>query len=198
MAKSDKYMADHVRSAKIWLERAERSFDSQSDIKGELNLMLAEAEMKNLRKKKTNWRYKSFVTAGVAVVVAAILGSAFFLYTRQTQPVPPPVPAWERQSSLPASKPVTPTGPVPEQTAPIEVTPAELEGPAYASPEQTGETEAQTGRDGVTAPPPVPAPAPAEPAAPPTEDTPVLTDRQIQAAVQDARHTLRSTANETN
>lgn len=198
MAKSDKYMAEHVRSAKIWLERAERSFDSQSDIKGELNLMLAEAEMKNLRKKKTNRRYKSFVTAGVAVVVAAVLGSAFFLYTRQTQPVPQPVPAWERQSSLPVPKPVTPTGPVPEQTAPIEVTPAELEGPAYASPEQTGEAEAQTGRDGVTAPPPASVQAPAEPAAPPTEDTPVLTDRQIQAAVQDARHTLRSTANETN
>lgn len=189
MAKSDKYMADHVRSAKMWLERAERSFDSQSDIKGELNLMLAEAEMKNLRKKKAGRRYRPFVTAGVAVIVAAVLGSAFFMYTRPKQPVPQP---------LPVAKPVTPTVPVPEQTAPIEVTPAELEGPAYVSPEQAGEAETPPDRAGVTAPPPAPAPMTAEPAAPPTEDTPVLTDRQIQAAVQDARHTLRSTANEMN
>ena len=51
MGKSGNNIAEHVRSAKMWLEKAEQSFDRQSEIQGELNLMLAEAEMKNLRKR---------------------------------------------------------------------------------------------------------------------------------------------------
>ena len=50
MAKSDNEQAERVRSARAWLERAEKSFDNKADVRGELNLMLAEAEMKNLRK----------------------------------------------------------------------------------------------------------------------------------------------------
>ena len=54
MGLADKHKAAHVRSAKKWLEKAEQSFDNQSTVKGELNLMLAEAEMKNLRKQCGN------------------------------------------------------------------------------------------------------------------------------------------------
>lgn len=58
MAKSDNERAERVRSARAWLERAEKSFDNKADVRGELNLMLAEAEMKNLRK-TTVWAVKS-------------------------------------------------------------------------------------------------------------------------------------------
>ena len=36
----------HLRSAQGWLSKAEQSFDEQKDIRGELNLMLAQAELK--------------------------------------------------------------------------------------------------------------------------------------------------------
>lgn len=52
MRKSDEEKVKRVRSAKAWLEKAEESFGKQSDVRGELNLMLAEAEMKQMRKKR--------------------------------------------------------------------------------------------------------------------------------------------------
>ena len=50
MKHSQRDTVHRVRAVRSWLEKAEASFDEESDIKGELNLMLAEAEMKNLRK----------------------------------------------------------------------------------------------------------------------------------------------------
>lgn len=207
MAKSDKYMADHVRSAKVWLEKAEQSFNSQSDIKGELNLMLAEAEMKNLRKKRAAAiGVKEIVIAGMAAI-AAIVGIGWFWYERQDEPVVNrPVRQFEeRQVRPPAPKPVAPpTTPAPaDDMAPIEMTPADIEGPAYvptqpAVPEMTPTASPGTAVDTSSADPVPPLPqTPAAPVDTPTEDTPVLTDQQIQDAVQDARHTLRSTVKET-
>lgn len=50
MKRSQNDTLHRVRAVQSWLEKAEASFDKESDIKGELNLMLAEAEMKNLRR----------------------------------------------------------------------------------------------------------------------------------------------------
>lgn len=47
MKHSQRDTVHRVRAVRSWLEKAEASFDEESDIKGELNLMLAEAEMKN-------------------------------------------------------------------------------------------------------------------------------------------------------
>lgn len=206
MAKSDKYMADHVRSAKVWLEKAERSFNSQSDIQGELNLMLAEAEMKNLRKKRAaKIPLKQMAIACIAAM-AAIAGIGWFWYERHDEPVVerPARHIEERHVTPPA--PVAPPPAVPaDDAAPIEMTPADMEGPAYipAQPDSwTAPAEPVPSPETVhtVTPDTAPAPAASEPAmAPvdtPAEHTPVLTDRQIQDAVQDARHTLRSTAKE--
>ena len=50
MKRSQNDTLHRVRAVQSWLEKAEASFDKESEIKGELNLMLAEAEMKNLRR----------------------------------------------------------------------------------------------------------------------------------------------------
>ena len=67
MKYSQRDTVHRVRAVRSWLEKAEASFDEESDIKGELNLMLAEAEMKNLRKHhpvSKNWlRASALVTA---------------------------------------------------------------------------------------------------------------------------------------
>ena len=45
MGKTEHDKAEQVHSARVWLDKAERSFRSRSEIQGELNLLLAEAEM---------------------------------------------------------------------------------------------------------------------------------------------------------
>ena len=191
MGKSDKYMADHVRSAKVWLEKAERSFNSQSDIQGELNLMLAEAEMKNLRKKKRRTLGKriAIVTAALGII---LIGTSAFLAQRRPVDTALPPPAQTVRLAPPTA--VTETAPPLPGKSSVPLAPLSMQAVTVTMP------EAQT----VPEPAPLPQAQPApeaphqtsttEPAAPAAD--PVLSDQQVQAAVQDARHTLRSTATE--
>lgn len=184
-------MADHVRSAKVWLEKAERSFNSQSDIQGELNLMLAEAEMKNLRKKKRRTLGKriAIVTAALGII---LIGTSAFLAQRRPVDTALPPPAQTVRLAPPTA--VTETAPPLPGKSSVPLAPLSMQAVTVTMP------EAQT----VPEPAPLPQAQPApeaphqtsttEPAAPAAE--PVLSDQQVQAAVQDARHTLRSTATE--
>ena len=57
-AKSSLSLLRRIRSAKSSLENAEQSFKDNQSMRGELDLMLAEAELKTLRKKSSlpwNW-----------------------------------------------------------------------------------------------------------------------------------------------
>ena len=45
-------VCSRIRNAKASLENAERSFRSHQEVRGELDLMLAEAELDNLRQKR--------------------------------------------------------------------------------------------------------------------------------------------------
>jgi len=46
-------MSKHVKAAKAWLGKAEQSFDKEQNIRGELNLMLAQAELQRAQESKT-------------------------------------------------------------------------------------------------------------------------------------------------
>ena len=87
MGKKDREKAASVRSARKWLEQAEQSFDDDSHIKGELNLMLAEAEMKNLRKNHGAKRQKVLRFSALATALL-LAGCAFFFLGHGTVPVP--------------------------------------------------------------------------------------------------------------
>ena len=64
MAKSGKSLFDRIGSVKNSLENAEQSFKDNQDMRGELDLMLAEAELKNLRRKKdVPWTWNRHVLA---------------------------------------------------------------------------------------------------------------------------------------
>ena len=52
MAQPGNSVFRRIRSVKSSLDNAEQSFLDNKDIRGELDLMLAEAELKNLRQKK--------------------------------------------------------------------------------------------------------------------------------------------------
>lgn len=181
MEKSDKYMADHVRSAKIWLEKAEQSFNSQSDIQGELNLMLAEAEMKNLRKKKRRTLGKRILAVCAVLACVGVGGMSALVLTHSHQEAAMP----GQSIAVPKASVTTAVVPqAPPQTAdsetqvPLEPVPApaqEVSEPESAEPEEQAMTVSNV---------------PDSVAAPAAE--PVLSDREVQAAVQDARHVLRS------
>lgn len=184
MDKPDTNMAAHVRSIKQWLEKAEQSYDSQSEIKGELNLMLAEAEMKNLRKNHSAGRHLLYHgVAPIAIIVIAVFGIVFhpsvpiaeshrgetrsgFVSTSVQDNESTP----EKQESQPiVSKPDLPEQSQPVDTAVTDEQPIETEQSPNQTVQETAPVQQYT-------------------AAPSAN---VLSDRQMQATVQDARRSLR-------
>lgn len=68
-----------IRAIKSSLDKAEKSFENDSRMRGELDLMLAEAEMNNLRKKQ-GWSWNRQLLAGCVAlfVIAASLGGYYY------------------------------------------------------------------------------------------------------------------------
>lgn len=87
MAELKDRMSKHVKAAKTWLGRAEQSFDKEQNIRGELDLMLAQAELKRAQESKTTDKttydkyrlIRSILAAGVAglLVVVGFSGWGF-------------------------------------------------------------------------------------------------------------------------
>lgn len=70
--------AAHLRAAQGWLSKAERSFDEKKEIRGELNLMLAQAELKRAqeekRTSKTRFRYACYRHGGALICAMLLFG----------------------------------------------------------------------------------------------------------------------------
>ena len=71
-------VCNRIRNVRASLDNAERSFRSNQDVRGELDLMLAEAELENLRQKRTGWiswtRHALALCLAVLVLAAGGLG----------------------------------------------------------------------------------------------------------------------------
>lgn len=79
----------HVKSAKQWLEKAEGSFERHSAIKGRLNLLLAEAEMQQLREKRQRSSEYIWWQQLSAVAVAVVIGIGILcMWPKIVQPSP--------------------------------------------------------------------------------------------------------------
>ena len=75
MTQSSRTLFQRIRCIKSSLDKAEQSFMDNKDIRGELDLMLAEAELKNLRRKKDRpWSWNRQVLAGCAAVLLIVAG----------------------------------------------------------------------------------------------------------------------------
>ena len=165
MKHSQRDTVHRVRAVRSWLEKAEASFDKESDIKGELNLMLAEAEMKNLRKHHPV--SKGWLRTGAVITALFLALGGWYGFHLYGQGASPPVMGTVTPAPAPPAEPAAPA--TPDRDEPM-VQPAATAVTAPATPVQS-------------------APAPVR-----TETKAVLSDRQVQATVQEARHTLRGTS----
>jgi len=89
-------LKNHVRAAREWLGQAEHSLDNKEDIRGDLNVMLAQAELQRAQETKElmpmqRWLYR---LAPVAAAVILVMGSLLFWQWQQprsvTAPMQPP------------------------------------------------------------------------------------------------------------
>lgn len=75
MTQMSRTLFQRIRCIKSSLDNAEQSFMDNKDIRGELDLMLAEAELKNLRRKKDRpWSWNRQVLAGCAAMLLVLAG----------------------------------------------------------------------------------------------------------------------------
>lgn len=81
MADFKENMYRRLRSARQWLMRAEEAFDKDRDIRAELDLMLAQAELQHAKEanRTRHWRFKySFLTQGAAIGLAMMFAVVGF------------------------------------------------------------------------------------------------------------------------
>ena len=67
-----KRVGQRVNAAKRWLAKAEEEFSNERPMRGELNLMLAEAELKRLKESEPT-RRRAWMRHGAAFGIAAVL-----------------------------------------------------------------------------------------------------------------------------
>ncbi|MDF2572116.1 MAG: hypothetical protein K0R55_3720 [Sporomusa sp.] len=87
MAEGKQNINKHLNSAQQWLSEAEQAFDKDSDIRGELNLFLAQAELTHAKEVNHSryWRHKYPVlrhslAIGLAIMIAAGGMTASYLW----------------------------------------------------------------------------------------------------------------------
>ena len=111
MSERKKRLKNHIKAAKEWLCKAEDSLDKDNNIQGDLNLMLAQAELQRAKesgqsqqKKKSHWSVR--LAPAVAAVLLVVVGSQFWPHIFATT-VPAPV------LKTVAEEPAKPSGPLP-------------------------------------------------------------------------------------
>lgn len=97
MAKSNGSLYQRIRYIKSSLDNAEQSFLDNKSMRGELDLMLAEAEFKNLRRKKdVPWNWNRQLLACCAALMLLLAGFGGWFYAKDSYtPIPAAVSANE-------------------------------------------------------------------------------------------------------
>ena len=80
----------HVRAAREWLGHAEDSLDRREDVRGDLDLMLASAELARARETETPGGSVVWARRLLPLAAAMILAGSGWLLWRGSEPQPPP------------------------------------------------------------------------------------------------------------
>lgn len=177
-----------VKSVKRWLEKAENSYSNHKELTGEMNLLMAQAEMQRL--KEVSPRRKWLLRGGALAVAGALFFGASFLKDSFFAPASTPVRPVETAVTTPdaavvpveeADKKAEEVSSVSAETVTTE--PVETD-PSKPDPEMVPSAKAA----------PVvmtPAPAPVEVSAVTKPEVPALSDQEIQRVVGEAGRALR-------
>ena len=177
-----------VQAVKKWLERAESSYSSHKEITGEINLIMAQAEMQRLKETRKPSAFYKWGLRGCAMIVAAVL---FFgvtsLYQKAQQPEeshPAAVEIAVSEPTLNASPAVSITKETEPESLPVEATPVETSPTveAVSAAPVSQPAAAVQEKPVAVAPVSTPRPAPAPPA---------LSEKEIQSVVGEAGRALR-------
>lgn len=170
MSLSREELVRRVETARRWLEQAEHSFHDETPLKGELNLLLAQAEMQKLREDRGMSRQWQHWQRALALVTALVMVSSFGWWWQKDDDAPAPVTA---PVTVVKTVPLEPSATWPQPTA-----------SQVAQQAPAASTVAETSAPAVHAPPPVKT-APAAP-------TVQLAPDEMQSVVSDAAKVLRT------
>lgn len=140
MADENKQLKKHVHAAKEWLGKAEQSLDNDERLKGDLNVMLAKAELQRASETEAGpgargWG-RRLLPAAVAAVLAAVCWQVMKPAPVQIAPVtvPPAAVVTKKEPLKPELKQEKPAEPekLPEEAA----EPVPVSGPAEEKPQQ--------------------------------------------------------------
>ncbi len=88
MAQASRSVFQRINSVKSSLENAEQSFLDNNGMRGELDLMLAEAELKNLRRKQDlPWSWNRQFLAMCVAMLVSLAGVTGWYYAKGDAPV---------------------------------------------------------------------------------------------------------------
>jgi len=115
MDQEKKSLFQRIRNARQSLENAEKSFQDDRGMRGELDLMLAEAELKNLRNKQSlPWSWNRHILAfsvAMLLVVSGVVGWYFAKEDMQKAEVVP-----SNVKNLQTSETATIVGSIPQKS----------------------------------------------------------------------------------
>lgn len=145
----------HISAAKDWLGRAENSMDRDNDVRGDLDMMLAQAELQRAQETKLHGGWRRWLVRLAPLLLSILVGIGYAFFLQQERPVPPGIPSeavspdkGEMPQLAPEIKPqeelppannvrydydrVYTTSPEPPQVTPVD---REPKGPAEAASE---------------------------------------------------------------
>lgn len=163
-----------VKAVKKWLDKAENAYSGHRELTGEMNLMMAQAEMQRLKEVHKHSAVRKWGLRGCAMIVAVLLFFGFHFIQEEMNKD-------ETAPALPVEIVIhdAPAAPIAETAAPPPVSEVQEEIAMPAT--VTEEAEAAE-----------PTPAPVTQAAPPARPAaPALSDQEIQKVVGEAGRALR-------
>ena len=179
-----------VKSVKRWLEKAENSYSNHKELTGEMNLIMAQAEMQRLKEVRgTSPRRKSLLPRGALAVAGLLVVGASFLKDKFFAPASTPA----RPVETAVTTPTTAVVPVEEADKKAEEVPSVSAETVTTEPVETdpSKPDPEVVPSAKAAPVVItPAPAPIKVAAP-KPAAPALSDQEIQRVVGEAGRALR-------
>ncbi|WP_051555529.1 hypothetical protein [Anaerovibrio lipolyticus] len=88
--KENKAVRKHISAARDWLGRAESSMDKENSLRGDLDVMLAQAELQRAQETKFGHGWRKWLIRLAPLIIALVVGVGYLalLHTKQVIEVP--------------------------------------------------------------------------------------------------------------